>query len=119
MARLALSSQTGKRYIRKGTLHLGEVRGGERPTAWALALGSVGFRQCPEAELSLRDTATEGQVHSKLESSIPGTQVGRVAIVGQAVRSLKSARLHQRTTLSPRSAIAPLPSFRSLLRMWG
>lgn len=40
---------------------------------WALALGSVGFGQCPEPELL---SATESQIHPKLESSIPVTWLG-------------------------------------------
>lgn len=68
---LALSSQTENRH----EMHCASAgyTAGESPTAWGLVLGSVGFRQGPEAELSSRDTATESQAHPKLESSTLGT----------------------------------------------
>lgn len=61
----------------------------ESPAAWGLVLGSAGFTQGPEAELSSRDTAAEGQADPKLESSTPGTQVGWAAIARQAMKSLR------------------------------
>lgn len=70
---LALRNQTGNSAPGKRHCAWADYTGDEMSTLWTLAVGYIGFGQCPETSLSSGDAATEGQVHPKLESSIPGT----------------------------------------------
>ena len=84
IAHLALRNQKGSKCIWKDSACLSRSYRDEK-LILDPSRESCRFRTMPGGMAVTKGTAAEGQLHSKLESSVPGTWVDQAAIVGRAI----------------------------------